>query len=103
MLARRLPAGAEVWAECGFDSAWTLQEHLTASVFDALNLANWQRADKAPRPKPIPRPGDERRTSVQAAAIEAKAKAFAARQATTQHTPEPRPRDAAGRFTKKEG
>lgn len=76
---------------------------MTASVFDALQIANWQRADNAQRPQPFPRPGDAHRDSVKAAAIEARAKAFASRQATTPSTPAQRLRDARGRFTKKEG
>ena len=51
-----------------------------ANVFDALQIANWQRADKSPRPTPLQRPGDERRAAAKGAAIEARAKAFAARQ-----------------------
>lgn len=104
VLARNLPAGAGTWESCGYDSAWSAEAHLTASVFDALQIANWQRADKAPRPQPLTRPGDAHRASVKGAAIEAKAKAFAARQAaTTDTTDQGRPRDGKGRFTKKEG
>ncbi|WP_425591812.1 DUF5361 domain-containing protein [Actinomyces procaprae] len=41
---------------------WGLTEHLLAAAVDALNIANWQRANAgkkapSPRPKPIPRPG----------------------------------------------
>lgn len=103
VLAMRLPDGAATWASCGFDAAWSTEAHLTASVFDALQIANWQRADKAPRPQPMQRPGDAHRANVKGAAIEARAKAFAARQAATPPTPAGRPRDARGRFTKKEG
>lgn len=38
---------------------WGATEHLLATVLDALGIANWQRAGNrsAPRPKPVPRPG----------------------------------------------
>lgn len=68
VLALQLPSGAQTWVECGFDSAWTLADYLSAATFDALNVGNWQRAGdaKKPRPKPIPRPADARK-SVRAA------------------------------------
>jgi hypothetical protein len=43
---------------------WRITDHLLAGVWDALNVANWQRAaagnKKVPRPEPIPRPGESR-------------------------------------------
>lgn len=43
---------------------WSTTDHLTAAVFDALNIANWQRGGgKGRRPKPLPRPGVEDKTS----------------------------------------
>lgn len=39
--------------------AWGATEHLLATAIDVLAAANWQRGGdkKAPRPKPLPRPG----------------------------------------------
>ena len=41
---------------------WGVSEYLLAQAVDLLAGANWQRAGKksAPRPKPIPRPKNER-------------------------------------------
>lgn len=97
VLAGQLPAGARVWASCGFDSAWTLAEHLMASQFDALQIANWQRTDgKSPQPKPMPRPGEVKQKAEAVDRMAARAAAFAQRQ----QTPTPRRRDARGRFVK---
>jgi hypothetical protein len=40
---------------------WGLAEQLIAAAFDALQIANWQRASgkRHERPRPIPRPGVE--------------------------------------------
>lgn len=48
-------------AVSGPDANWGLIEHLLADVFDALQIANWQRIGdpQLPRPKPLPRPGVE--------------------------------------------
>ncbi len=42
--------------------AWNVEAQLLAEVVDTLAIGNWQRAGKktAPRPKPLPRPSDER-------------------------------------------
>jgi len=42
-------------------SAWGQLEHLVAGMFDALQVANWQRgrARRSDFPKPLPRPGVE--------------------------------------------
>lgn len=68
-LAFNLPQGALTWQAVGSDNAWTDETHLLASMFDALNIANWQRSgDKnSAMPKPIVRPSgiaelDEKRT-----------------------------------------
>lgn len=39
---------------------WSVTDYLLAIVADHLAMANWQRQGKkgAPKPKPIPRPGD---------------------------------------------
>jgi len=91
VLARNLPAGAQVWQSVGHDSAWTLQEHLTASVFDALQVGNWQRAGdaKASKPKPVQRPSDVLQASARADRLAARASAFMERQkASTTQPPE---------------
>lgn len=42
----------------GGESQWGLQEHLQASLFDAVQAIIWQNSGgKGPRPKPLPRPG----------------------------------------------
>lgn len=43
------------------DALWGLEPQLLAAIFDTLQAANWQRQgdNRAPRPKPIPRPGVE--------------------------------------------
>ena len=43
--------------------AWSLTDHLLATVVDALHNANWQRGGgKGSRPKPIERPGANQTT-----------------------------------------
>jgi len=44
-------------------SAWGDQEHLLALIVDVLQAANWQRGGnaRAPKPKPLPRPGETRK------------------------------------------
>jgi hypothetical protein len=55
-------------------------DHLLAGVVDELRVANWQRTDrKSPVPKPIPRPGDGAQIGPRDG-IEARARAFRARQ-----------------------
>lgn len=45
----------------GDKAAWSTSEHLLAAAVDALNAANWQRSGrKGGKPKPVPRPGDEK-------------------------------------------
>lgn len=62
VLVTHLPAGAQTWISCGYDNAWTLTEHLTATVIDVLQIANWQRAgdNKARKPDRVQRPGKVR-------------------------------------------
>lgn len=60
VLIEHLPAqSATGRAMHGDDADWTLTDYLLAGSFDALQIANWQRAGdrKAPRPRPFPRPG----------------------------------------------
>lgn len=42
---------------------WSDQEHLLATLIDAIQIGNWQRVGKksVPRPKPITRPGSKRK------------------------------------------
>jgi hypothetical protein len=62
-LVAGLPAdSATVRSTLGGDSLWGLPEHLLARILDTLAGANWQRSGgKGPRPKPVPRPGADRR------------------------------------------
>ena len=59
-------------------AAWSVTDHLLATVIDTLQTANWQRGGdaNAARPKPFPRPGRTRRDTD---AIAARARAFKAR------------------------
>lgn len=61
MLVEHLPPGSAVHrAQLGV--SWTTTDELLAMVFDALQIANWQRPGRKnlPRPKPYPRPGRDR-------------------------------------------
>lgn len=48
-------------ARLGEAADWGVTDHLLAGVFDLLAGANWQRGgdNKAPRPKPLKRPGSK--------------------------------------------
>jgi len=82
VLAMQLPAGAQTWLSCGYDNAWTLMEHLTAAVVDAINAGNWQRTGdpKAKKPEPVKRPSDLRKQDVAAGRNDTRAQAFLDRQ-----------------------
>lgn len=56
---RGLPKESATAREIGGpDLEWGIAEHLLAATFDALQVANWQRAQrKSKAPKPTPRPG----------------------------------------------
>lgn len=61
-LVMRLPRDSHlVRAIAGAKADWGATEHLLASVFDALNVANWQRGSTKGQAKPAPlrRPGDQ--------------------------------------------
>lgn len=90
VLARQLPYGAQTWISCGFDNAWSAETHLTASLFDAVNVGNWQRAgDKhAKRPTPVQRPSGARESAEQADRHQIRAQAFLDRQRRKQDPPE---------------
>jgi hypothetical protein len=59
-----------------------MEAHLTASLFDAVNIGNWQRAGdaKAKKPTPAPRPSDARRGAEVLDRNEIRARAFLERQ-----------------------
>lgn len=60
MLVRYLPRESATVREVGGpETEWGVTEHMLATVIDALNGANWQRAanKNSPRPRPVPRPG----------------------------------------------
>lgn len=86
VLAMNLPAGAQTWISCGFDNAWTLGEHLTASLIDATQIGNWQRAgdSKAKRPTPVKRPSAARQDVEKAERNDVRARAFLERQKRVQ-------------------
>lgn len=63
VLIRQLPETSRTVAAASGE-VWSRTDQLLAAVFDALNAANWQRGGgKPPRPKPLPRPGVEDRTT----------------------------------------
>lgn len=94
VLAMQLPAGAQTWISCGHDNAWTLGEHLAASLFDALNIANWQRAadPSAPRPTPVIRPSNAAERATEGDQRAERARRFLERQQA--QTEQPNPKEA---------
>lgn len=59
-LTANLPDGSMLWRAMGLPNAWTVGEHLTATLVDQMNMWMWGNADRrrrGPRPTPIPRPG----------------------------------------------
>lgn len=107
-LARKLPFGCQTWLEIGSDAAWSTETHMMAHVVDVLAGANWQRGGgKGKAPTPIDRPSDMAaaaakvdRTFEKAARAEARLKRK--KQQAPQASPPSRPRDARGRFVRKE-
>jgi hypothetical protein len=92
-----LPTGAATWVAVGLDAAWSSEAHLVASLFDAVQIGNWQRAaGKGPKPKAAPRPGDTLRAELRGAAIEKRAQAFIARQEARARAAEARAKGEAG-------
>jgi hypothetical protein len=63
VIVRHLPQDSALSRSMnGSISSWTVTDYLLADIFDALNIANWQRANAgkkspSPKPKPYPRPG----------------------------------------------
>jgi hypothetical protein len=61
VIVKNLPrTSATNRAANGETAQWSLTDYLLAGIFDLIAVGNWQRAGKknAPRPKPLPRPGD---------------------------------------------
>lgn len=61
-IVANLPQGsATTRAVLGVDAPWHVDTYLLAALVDLTAGANWQRAGnkRAPRPKPLPRPGDK--------------------------------------------
>lgn len=59
--AANLPDGSMVWRRLGLPNAWTVQEHLAATLVDQMNMWMWSNSDpkkRGPKPKPVPRPGN---------------------------------------------
>ncbi len=59
--AANLPDGSMVWRRLGLPNAWTMQEHLAATLVDQMNMWMWANSDpkkRGPKPKPVPRPGN---------------------------------------------
>lgn len=100
----QIPAGAQTWISCGYDSAWTQAEHLAALQVDAIQVSNWQRAGGGVknRPEPIARPSDVREKASKRDRLAERAQAAHQRQQALRAdpTPKPRARDAKGRFVK---
>ncbi|MGW4028256.1 hypothetical protein ACWEFL_02870 [Streptomyces sp. NPDC004838] len=86
---RQLPGGARTRLALGDeDSMWGLGEHLQAHTIDALNMANWQRANEGLKsheqsrpPEPVERPGVKRKRRITAAEL------LAHRERTRTHAP----------------
>lgn len=64
--AANLPDGSMVWRRLGLANAWTVQDYLTATLVDQMNMWMWSNSDpkkRGPKPKPVPRPGNATRTN----------------------------------------
>ncbi|WP_181130008.1 hypothetical protein [Rathayibacter sp. AY1E1] len=84
---------------------WDIGEQLLAMIADTLAQGNWQRAGRktAPRPKPIPRPWEKKRTQTlgRDAIPVVEFDGWWDAQAKTPAVPPGRPRDSRGRFTRR--
>ena len=61
-----LPDGSMVWRRLGLANAWTVQDYLTATLVDQMNMWMWANSDpkkRGQKPKPVPRPGNATRTN----------------------------------------
>lgn len=84
VLIRQLPHDSRLAREIEPDAIWRLEHQLLATLVDAANVANWQRANsgrkKASRPpEPIARPGVRRKTLGRTSLSNAQVKEFLAR------------------------
>lgn len=64
--AANLPDGSMVWRRLGLANAWTVQDYLTATLVDQMNMWMWSNSDpkkRGQKPKPVPRPGNATRTN----------------------------------------
>ena len=55
-----LPAGSLTWQALDTPAAWTVEQHLLATLCDQMNLWMWANSDpkrRGRRPEPLPRPG----------------------------------------------
>lgn len=102
VLAMQLPAGAQTWISCGYDSAWTNAEHLAALQVDAIQVSNWQRAGgkKDSLPDPVLRPSQSAEKASKRDRMAERAQAAHARQQAATPQPTARKRDVRGRFVK---
>lgn len=61
-LAAHLPDGSMVWRTLDTPRAWTMDQHLLATLVDQMRMWMWAQSDpkrRGPRPKPLPRPGTD--------------------------------------------
>lgn len=61
-LAANLPDGSMVWRAVDTPRAWTMDQHLLATLVDQMRMWMWAQSDpkrRGPRPKPLPRPGTD--------------------------------------------
>lgn len=67
-LIEQLPSTARFWKAQYPEVQWTESEYLLANIFDAVNIANWQRANTGVKktkqskpPEPLDRPGKRKK------------------------------------------
>lgn len=61
-LAANLPDGSMVWRTLDTPRAWTMDQHLLATLVDQMRMWMWAQSDpkrRGPKPKPLPRPGTD--------------------------------------------
>jgi hypothetical protein len=69
VLIRGLPEGSRTWrAHHGIEDYWTRTDQLLAAIYDSLQVIDWhyvtahsKRGASIRRPRPLPRPGFERK------------------------------------------
>lgn len=60
-LAANLPDGSMVWRALDVPRAWTMDQHLLATLVDQWQMWMWGQSDpkrRGRKPRPLPRPGD---------------------------------------------